>query len=123
MKRISILLLLSTAGVVTLAKDRIMTMRNLCSKPVWFGFAGGSVRSRNSQDTRCNGDGDCYEGTKCIKTGNINQCFFINPRPADGNFKLETNTQKDVPIPITGESFDLIWSGAITGKSGCDDKG
>lgn len=98
-------------------------MRNLCNEPVWFGFAGGSVRSRNSQDTKCGGDGDCFEGSKCIQTGPISQCFFVNPSPADGNFKLETNAKRDVDIPILDNGLDIIWSGAISGKTGCDANG
>ena len=81
-------LLLGTA----VCKDRVMSMRNLCKEPVWFGFASGSVRNIHTPvDTKCGGDGDCYPGTKCIQTGPISQCFFINPKSADGNFKLETN--------------------------------
>ena len=71
---------------VSQALERIITMRNLCKEPVWFGFAGGSVRSLGSQDTKCGGDGDCFQGTKCIKTGAISQCFFENPAPPGGNF-------------------------------------
>ncbi len=63
-------LLFVTVGFVECA-TRTMTMRNLCKEPVWFGFAGGSVRSRGSFDTKCGGDGDCFEGSKCIQTGPI----------------------------------------------------
>lgn len=92
-------------------------MTNYCTEPVWFGFAGGSVRNRNSQDTQCGGDGDCYQGSKCIQTGPIRQCFFVNPKPDDNNFKLDTGASKDVNIPIYDNGLDIIWSGAITGRT------
>ncbi len=94
-------------------------MKNLCKEPVWFGFAGGSVRSRGSQDTKCGGDGDCFQGSKCIQTGPINQCFFVNPKPTDGNYKLESGQGKDIQIPIYDNGLDIIWSGAVTGRTGC----
>jgi hypothetical protein len=104
--------------------ERVMTFRNLCTEPVWIGFAGGSVRNRNSpSDTRCGGDGDCYQGSRCIQTGAINQCFFQNPSPADKQFKLDEGQSKDVSIPIYNNGLDIIWSGAITGKTGCDANG
>lgn len=118
---IGLIALVDYSAAVT---SRVMTMRNLCNEPVWFGFAGGSGRSRNSPtDTRCGGDGDCFEGTKCIRTGDISQCFFVNPAPGDNNFKLDAGASKDVQIPIYNNGLDIIWSGAITGRSGCDGAG
>lgn len=82
------------------------------------------MRNRGTPfDTKCGGDGDCYDGTKCIQTGPISQCFFKNPYSDDKNFKLEIGQSKQVPIPILDNGLDLIWSGAITGKTGCDATG
>lgn len=50
----------------------------------------------------------------------MNQCFFENPVPSDKNFKLLTGDLKDVVIPNYDNGSDFIWSGAITGKTGCD---
>ena len=47
----------------------------------------------------------------------------MNPRSADGVLKLETGASKDVHIPILDNGIDIIWSGAITGRTGCDEKG
>ena len=105
------------------SKDRVLTIRNLCNEPVWFGSAGGSVRSRNSQDTRCGGDADCYQGSKCIRTGDINQCFFENPKIDGNDFKINSGASKQVTLPIYDNGLDIIWSGAMTGKTGCDEKG
>jgi hypothetical protein len=91
---------------------------------VWYGFAGGSVRSIGSPfDTKCLGECDCFEGSKCIQTGPIRQCFFKNPYSEDKNFKLDTGASKDVNIPIFDNGLDIIWSGAITGRTGCDANG
>jgi len=119
MKRVSNnTILLAIFGCLQLAlAQRVIKMTNFCTEPVWFGFAGGSVRNRNSQDTQCGGDGDCYQGSKCIQTGPIKQCFFVNPMPDDKNFKLETGASKDVNIPIYDNGLDIIWSGAITGRT------
>ena len=79
------------------------------------------MRSRNSQDTKCGGDGDCFQGSRCIQTGPINQCFFVNPKPDDGNFKLNSGEAKDVKIPIYDNGLDIIWSGAVTGRTKYND--
>lgn len=122
--RLFIIALFLGTTTLVLAKDRIVTFKNYCTEPVWYGFAGGSVRNRNTPfDTKCGGDGDCYDGTKCIRTGDISQCFFQNPVSADKNFKLDTGSSKDVHIPILDNGLDLIWSGAMTGKTGCDENG
>jgi len=122
-KLLTMCLFLGTSTLV-LAKNRVVTFKNLCQEPVWYGFAGGSVRNRGSPfDTKCGGDGDCFEGTRCIQTGPISQCFFKNPYSDDKNFKLDQGQSKDVSIPILDNGLDLIWSGAITGKTGCDQNG
>ena len=91
-RAMTLALLIGTATLVTYtnASTRVMNMRNLCRNPVWFGFAGGSCRNRQTPtDTKCGSDADCFEGTKCIVTGPFSQCFFVNPSPADGQFKLD----------------------------------
>jgi Thaumatin family len=116
---LSVLLFLNVISI-TQALERVINMRNLCTEPVWFGFAGGSVRNRATPDsTQCGGDGDCFQGSKCIQTGNIRQCFFINPKPNDNNFKLDQGQSKDIQIPIYDNGLDIIWSGAVTGRTGC----
>jgi hypothetical protein len=58
---------------VSQAKERVITFKNLCKEPVWFGFAAGSVRNKYSDvDVKCNSDADCYTGSHCITTGPIN---------------------------------------------------
>jgi hypothetical protein len=41
--------------------------------------------------------------------------------PANGDFKLNYGQQNSVSIPILEN--DVIWSGAISGKSGCNSSG
>lgn len=105
----------------TVTANRTMSFRNLCNEPVWFGFAGGSTDNTHHSGTMCNSDNDCFQGTKCVTTGDIRQCFFNNPTPDGNNFKLNHGDQRDVQIPIFDNDF--IWSGAITGKTGCDNSG
>lgn len=95
-------------------------MRNLCNQPIWLGFSGGSAFARGSQSTTCGGDGDCPQGTHCVQTGPIRQCFWQNPQPADGNHKLETNESKTLSIPIYDDGTEIIWSGIITGRTNCN---
>lgn len=112
------LLLVGTA----IASERVITFKNYCSKPVWFGFAGGSSRNRHSPtDTSCGSDGDCYTGTSCVQTGNIRQCFWNNPEPANGNYRLGYGESNEVRIPVTGEDYNIIWSGAVSGRTNCND--
>lgn len=100
-------------------------MKNLCDEPVWFGSSGGSVRSKNSDtDTTCGSDGDCHDGSVCVQTGGISQCFWKNPEPADGNYMLDANGgQTDIDIPILDNGLDIIWSGIMTGRTNCNSGG
>ena len=103
--------------------ERVITFQNYCNEPIWFGFAGGSTQNVQHTNTQCGSDSDCYSGSKCIQTGDIKQCFFQNPFPSDKNFKLLTGVSKDISIPMYDNGSDVIWSGAITGKAGCDSTG
>eukprot|EP00347_Sterkiella_histriomuscorum_P004062 403361889 len=102
------------------AAQRNLNFKNLCDQPVWVGFSGGSANARNSQSTSCGGDGDCPDGTHCVQTGPIRQCFWQNPTPNDGNYRLDPHGQKQAAIPIYGDNNEIIWSGIITGRTGCN---
>lgn len=106
------------SGVAT---SRTFTFKNQCSYSVWLGFAGGAEQNRQKSGTQCGGDGDCFEGTSCIQTGPIRQCFWNNPAPADGNYEVAPNGgTKDVQIPMNDNGYHIVWSGAVTGRTGCD---
>ena len=105
------------------AASRTFEFVNYCNEPVWFGFAGGATSNVSNTGTLCNSDADCYQGTSCIQTGAINQCFFQNPTPANGDFKLETGQSNSVSIPVYTDANNAIWSGAMTGRTGCDSNG
>src|SRR4051794_8765305 len=70
--------------------SRVITFKNNCSYPVWFGIAGGSAGSKLS-GTTCNSNSDCYPGSSCIQTGPIKQCFWNNPQPSNGTYQLAPN--------------------------------
>jgi hypothetical protein len=92
----------------------------MCSENIWIGTTGGSVRSRNSEtSTTCGGDGDCFQGSKCIQTGPIRQCFFDNPKPADGDYKVAPGQSKSLSVPVIDNGLNIIWSGVMTGRRNC----
>lgn len=70
------------------ALHRTLTFTSHCDEPVWMGFAGGSTQNASNSGVLCDSDADCKSGSSCIQTGVINQCFFHNPAPQDGDFKL-----------------------------------
>ena len=86
MRHISTLLLILVGTTTLHAAERLVQFRNLCTEPVWLGFAGGSVNRRGGQDTSCGADGDCIQGTHCIVTGLNKQCFWDNPVPEGGDY-------------------------------------
>jgi hypothetical protein len=89
--KLPLIIVLSANLYLVQSSQRTFTLTNKCSYPVWFAFAGGSVNARNSASTTCGGDGDCYEGSACVTTGNIRQCFVKNPEPEDGDYELSSN--------------------------------
>jgi hypothetical protein len=101
--------------------SRTLKFVNQCSYPVWLGFAGGSTTSKLG-GSLCNTNADCYSGSSCTKTGNISQCFWDNPKPTDGNYKLAplggTNS-----VSITNYNTSAVWSGAVAGRTNCSADG
>lgn len=98
---------------------RTINFVNNCSYPIWFGISGGSAQSKLS-GTMCNTDNDCYSGSRCVQTGSIRQCFWINPQPANNNYQLSANGGgNQVSIPIYTDGPALIWSGVVSGRTNC----
>lgn len=96
---------------------------NQCDYPVWFGFAGGSATNPAGTGTTCQSDSDCYDGTACIQTGDIKQCFWKNPKPSNGTYKLDAKGgSNSVTLPGSSNA-PFVWSGAVGGRRECDDKG
>lgn len=100
--------------------QRTITFFNKCSFPVWFGFISGATASKNGGI--CQSDNDCRSGSVCVSRGSAsNYCFWRNPAPADGQFRLEpyigTNS---VHIPIYNNEDASIWSGASAGRTNCN---
>ena len=82
--------LLCLQGINTNVLERVITFKNLCEEPVWFGSVSGTCPRKGSKtDVLCGGDGDCLEGSKCIQTGPIKMCFWNSPVPDNGDFKLD----------------------------------
>lgn len=102
------------------ASERVITFKNYCSNPVWFGFAGGASTNRYYSGAQCNSNSDCFSGTTCVQTGAIKQCFWNNPVPSNGNYKLVYGQSNSVSIPISSEDYNIVWSGAIAGRTNCN---
>ena len=120
--------LTSHAAPAKLKKDasgsRTFTFVNNCSYPVWFGMAGGSAQSKlQNQGTTCNSNSDCYDGSSCVQTGNIKQCFWNNPQPGNGNYQLAANGgTNQITIPFFSAS-PIVWSGIAAGRTNCSGSG
>lgn len=113
---------------------RTIRFVNKCTFKVWPAIAGGSAFNLETisltagQVTNCNSDADCIDGTACIPTGAINQCFWKNPAP-EGTSSYEMAAANDGPLatldfhlPIgsdTGTKTPIVWSGIMTGRQGC----
>lgn len=129
-----------TGHISNVSNNNFVTIRfvNKCSYDVWPALSGGSAANKatiaasSGQVTNCNTDADCIDGTKCVATGTINQCFWLNPYPYGGSvssdYKLAGNTgtpvTMDFHLPIgsntgTGGLTPIIWSGIMTGRLNC----
>lgn len=101
---------------------RLFTFNNECSFDVWIGLSGGSANSKigtAEQPTICNSDDDCHEGSTCIQTGAIKQCFWNNPEPDNGTYKLSNGESNIVRIPEFNNGVEIIWSGGFAGRTNC----
>jgi hypothetical protein len=103
------------------AGSRTITFVNQCSYPVWFGLAGGSTKNKLAGST-CNTNADCYAGSTCTQTGSISQCFWNNPKPKDGNYKLAPSGGTS-SVNMTNYNSPAVWSGAIAGRTNCSADG
>ncbi|MEO8402469.1 MAG: thaumatin family protein [Gammaproteobacteria bacterium] len=136
----------------TFPGTRVLTFVNQCSFPVWFGFAGGSAQNRNDvngqgkacksnadcvagaacnnkqcqRSTTCLSVSDCFNGSTCVATGNISQCFWVNPQPSNGNYQLAANggtNSVTLPAYNNGVASNIVWSGAVAGRTACTSAG
>lgn len=120
-------------GIRVNSQSRQFHFTNYCNYPVWFGIAAGATESireavagdKQSCSDRVNSS-DCYPGSRCIKVKNgLNHCFWLNPAPANNNFKLAkyNGTKADsntVTFPVYDNGIDAVWSGGIAGRTTCN---
>ena len=98
---------------------RTLTFTNNCSQPIWFGLISGSAPSLLATGL-CSTDQDCYPGSSCVQTGKIKRCFWTPPTPSNNNFQLNANGgTNSVTIPIYSNPKNIIWSGAVAGRTNC----
>lgn len=105
--------------------NRTLTFTNQCPFPVWFGMISGVTNSRGKTSPVCETDADCHEGSTCVnRGGNLKHCFWKNPVPEDGNFRLAPNGGSNaVKLPIYDDGQPMIWSGAAAGRTNCSASG
>ncbi|HSW70035.1 MAG TPA: thaumatin family protein [Gammaproteobacteria bacterium] len=95
---------------------RTVTFINQCSFPVWFGLSGAVAQNSQKQGFSCQKNTDCASGSSCVQ----GRCFWDNPKPANGNYRLEKlGGQNSVIIPMNNNDRDQIWSGVIAGRTNC----
>ena len=49
----------------------------------------------------------------------MSQCFWKNPVPADGDYKLSPGQTKSLEVPVIDNGENIIWSGVMTGRRNC----
>jgi len=98
---------------------RTFVLNNECAFPVWFSFNGGSVTGSS-----CTTTADCPSGSAC--NANSGFCYWNNYAPTNngGSFMLAANTGTatvEIPIPAgLSAATDIVWSGALSARTGCD---
>jgi hypothetical protein len=101
---------------------RTLHFLNQCAVPVWYGLAGGAVNSRTGAP--CATDADCPAGSACQPTGDVRQCFWKNPRPVDGSYRLAPRGgSSSTRITAASDDMPIVWSGVVTARLGCTDAG
>lgn len=111
------------AKVDNIIGNRQISFVNQCPFPVWFGMISGSAPSKLS-GTYCNTIADCNAGSVCVQTGTIKQCFWSVPAAANNNYQLAPNGGRNtVNIPVYQNSQNIIWSGAVAGRTNCTSAG
>ncbi len=103
------IILFAGSGFVS-AQSRRITFNNLCSYPVWFGFVSGAVPLAFCST-------GCPNGSHCDPTNN--NCYWDAPTPDNGNYKLLPNASNSATLHFINNSQSILWSGAITGRTGC----
>ncbi len=113
------LLLFSTTAYANVDGSRTFNLINNCNKSVWFGFAGGSVQALNNP---CATDKDCPTNSTCVQTGDIRQCFWNNPKPANGVYQLKANGGTNSVVIPADPNQNHVWSGALSARMLCANK-
>jgi len=109
-------LLLSGSAFARTDGSREIKLVNNCEREVWLGTAGGSVGLPGG--AQCARDADCPAGASCRQTGAIRQCFWNNPRPQGGDYRLPPGGEAALVVP-SFEKNAIVWSGVISGRLGC----
>lgn len=85
------------------AVDRVFTVTNKCSYAVYPGIAGGGF-----------GDGtNCPTGS----TASGSSCWWDNPAPSTGSYKLESGKSLTFTIPKSNGTYsNQVWSGGLMAR-------
>jgi hypothetical protein len=109
---LSLVVVAVSASFEPRASGRTFNFHNNCSFPVWFGLVSGAV-----PNGRCSSG--CPAGSYCNGQNGI--CYFNQPKPADGNFRLAPNGgSNSVVFPYYNNGLNIVWSGALAGRTGCE---
>ncbi|MFO1419197.1 MAG: thaumatin family protein [Methylotetracoccus sp.] len=100
--------------------SRKVTFRNQCPFDVWFGVASGSVAPKSGSS--CTSDNDCPAGAACASN---NACYWKNPAPADGNYRLTAysgsgqpaSNSITIPDKSASNGLDQVWSGGFGART------
>lgn len=100
---------------------RTITFDNQCPFDVWIGISGGSTENINNNPgvTTCTSDADCFQGSTCLQTGPIKQCFWNNPQPDNDDYRLSNGQTRDVKIPLFDNGIAKVWGGGFAPRTGC----
>lgn len=108
----------SAYAAIKTQPSRTINLVNQCPFPVWFGFSGSASPSQNGSP--CSTNADCYPGSACVNIGAAGtQCFWQNPAPTNGNFKLAANGGSNSVLLPAVEALNMVWSGAVAGRTNC----
>lgn len=116
-------------GIVTASTStatpfaRMFTVKNYCNKDIWFSFNGAEVRKG------CSNNNPCPTGSMCKSDADNGKgvCYWKNPISVKSDLHLAPMTDNKptstkVYVPDMDQKNKTIWSGNVTGRTGCEGK-